>query len=107
MCKADGSPSEEVGQARKGQQPGEDGASVASLVDISKAAKEKHKDQDHPRSTLLVDFRTPSWTHSLLAESLDCSRGGERAGVCDGNNAQCDDRIENRWQGLDPSKLER
>lgn len=106
MCEADRSPSEEVGKTRQGQKPGEDGASRRCLVDVGEAAEEERDDQNDPRSPTTVHFCSPLGSHALGAKSLNCSGRGECARVCDGDDGQSDDSVEDAGKDLDTGESE-
>lgn len=103
---ADATPGEEVGETGDGEQPREDGAAVVGFVDVGEAAEEEGHDEHDVGTTFRVDAGTNCGTHATCAESLDSTSCGEGAGVCNGENGEGDDCVEDGGEGFDASQLE-
>jgi len=103
---ADAAPGEEVGETGDGQKPSEDGAAVFGFVDVGEAAEKEGHDEHDVGTTFGVNAGTDCGTHATCAESLDGTGCGEGAGVCDGEDGEGDDCVENGWESFDASQLE-
>lgn len=106
VSEADTSPSEEVGESGKGEKPVEDSSSILGLVDVCETAEEKDDDQHNPRATFLINLGTDGWSHTVCAESLDGTGGGECARVGDRDDRDCDHGVEDGRENLDAGKFE-
>lgn len=106
MGETDRAPGEEVREAGKSEQPGEDIGTALGLVDVGQASKEESKANCEVGATMLIDLLEEGRTHSLGAQSLDGTGRTVRAGVCDGDDRDRDDSIKDRGENLDTSELE-
>lgn len=107
MCVANRSPGEEAGQTGERKEPREDGASLLCLVDVSNQTQGKGKGDHVDRTALLVNLGSDLGTHSLLTECLNGTARSVGARVCDRNDGERDDGIEDGRQDFDSSKAER
>jgi hypothetical protein len=95
MGNSDTAENKERGETRKSQKPVEDVTTVWSQVDECQASEKELKEGDNERTTLLINIGKDLWTHTVLCQSLECTGGGECAGVGDTHDGDQNHGIEN------------
>ena len=105
--KANRSPGEEVRKTGEGEQPCENVAPLRSSINVGEASKKERDDENDIWTALLVDSGSDCWTHSLGAKCLDGTGGCKCTGVCDGDDTQRDNSVEDGREDLDTGESER
>lgn len=106
MSGADGAPNEEVGQARQGKQPCEDGALFCGLANERQEAECDLNDDTPDRTTAAVDIGEELGSHTSLGHGLHRTGGAKCARVGDRDDGQGDDGVEDGGKNFDTSILD-
>ena len=104
MRKVDATPDEEVGKTSQGKQPGEKNGASRGKVDEGQETESKLQNDGGNGATLLVNVSEDLGSHATSSESLQSTGRGESRAICDRDNGDGDDSVEDRRQGLDSGK---
>ena len=124
MGETDTAVDEENRKTGQGEEPVEDVSTTWCQVDECKTSEEQLNDNDVDGTSLLVDVRHELRSHAydkvslcrsntahlsptVRSQSLNCSGGAESTRVCNTHDGDKDDSVEDRWEDLDASKLDR
>ena len=97
----DGSPGEEGGESRQGQQPVESDATLWCQGDVCEESEDQRKSQGNVWATVLVNAGEDPWCHAVESQSLDGTGGSVGTGVGDGDDGKSDNGVEDVWHDGD------
>lgn len=105
MGKADGTPDEEVGQTRKSQEPGENGALVSCNTDVCQDAKGQLEEDTPDGAAFLVDVGQHLGHHTTLCHCLQSASRTIGARVGNTDDGDGDNGVEDMREDLDTGIL--
>lgn len=105
MSEADSAPDEEEGETRKSKKPVENGAALGGLSDVGQKTESELNDNTVDGTSLVVDVVQELRGMATHGHSLHGTGRSEGTGVCDRQDRDGDDGVEDGGQDLDAGIL--